>query len=175
MEKITLKKLLGHINQVLRHKFWVFICCCKFGIIWRGITHDLSKFSWAEFWPSVRYYQKGSSPIPRLHHEASEYRPWLHHRGRNDHHSEYWHRYTHGTFYALKMPFDCVLEQIADWIGSTRAYGREFDIDDEIQWLQSTSFYMMHEKTLELTLSILKGIRDNNLDLKQLKNDYNKT
>lgn len=169
--KITIPKIFGHITQVLIHKFWVFVYCCKFGIVWRGIKHDMSKFSYTEFWDSVRYYHRGSSPIPRLH-EHKKYRPWLHHKGRNDHHSEYWHRYSNGTVFALKMPFDCVLEQVADWLGSTRAYGRNFDFDEELQWLQETTFYTFHKDTLDLTMEIIKGLKSGNLDLKALRKAY---
>lgn len=57
----------GHLKTVLIHKYWVFIYCCKLGIPWQGITHDLSKFSWTEFSESVKYYQGGKkSPIPAV-------------------------------------------------------------------------------------------------------------
>lgn len=169
--KITLSKILGHTWQVLVHKFWVFWYCLKFGIIWRGLKHDLSKFSYKEFWPSVRYYHKGSSPIPRLH-EHGCYGPWLHHKGKNDHHSEYWHRYSHGSVFPLKMSFNAVLEQVADWLGSTKAYHRTFDIAEELEWLEQTTFYNMHKDTAWLTKEILKGLQNNNLDLKALRKQY---
>ena len=59
------EKILGHLKTVLTHKWYVFIYCCKLGIPWQGIKHDLSKFSWTEFSESVKYYQGGEkSPIP---------------------------------------------------------------------------------------------------------------
>lgn len=59
--------VIGHLKTILLHKFWVFVYCCKLGIPWQGITHDMSKFSWTEFSESVRYYQGGKeSPIPSI-------------------------------------------------------------------------------------------------------------
>ena len=41
---------LKHFNLVTRHRWVVFKLCCKAGIPWRGLVHDLSKFSPTEFW-----------------------------------------------------------------------------------------------------------------------------
>lgn len=52
-----------HFKKVCTHKRWVFYYCCKVGIPFQGLVHDLSKFSPTEFWESVKYYQGTSSPI----------------------------------------------------------------------------------------------------------------
>ena len=52
-----------HFKKVCTHKHWVFYYCCKVGIPFQGLVHDLSKFSPTEFWESVKYYQGTSSPI----------------------------------------------------------------------------------------------------------------
>ena len=54
---------LKHFNLVTRHRWVVFKLCCKAGIPWRGLVHDLSKFSPTEFWESVKYYNGSMSPI----------------------------------------------------------------------------------------------------------------
>jgi hypothetical protein len=172
--RITIKKVFGHTWQILKHKYYVLLACIWFGIWWRGLKHDLSKFSPVEFWPSVRYYEKGSSPIPRLH-EHHIYKPWLHHKAHNDHHSEYWHRYSSGNLYALKMSFNSVLEQLADWYGSSKAYGRELPtVEEEINWLKTNPFYTLHPETLQLIIDILHGWQNKNIDLKKLKKAYGK-
>jgi len=56
-------KFLGHLRTVLTHKWYVFKNCIKAGIIWQGVTHDLSKFSPTEFFESVKYFQGNRSPI----------------------------------------------------------------------------------------------------------------
>ena len=58
-----LKNILLHFKKICVHKHYVRKYCWKVGLYWRGITHDLSKFSPVEFWESVRYYQGNSSPI----------------------------------------------------------------------------------------------------------------
>jgi hypothetical protein len=73
------------------------------------------------------------------------------------------------------MSFNSVLEQLADWYGSSKAYGRELpDIEDEINWLKTNPFYMIHPETLQLIIDILHGLKDKNLNLKKLRKTYGK-
>ena len=44
-----LRKIVGHIKTVTKHKWLVFKLCCRAGIPWRGFMHDWSKFSPTEF------------------------------------------------------------------------------------------------------------------------------
>lgn len=62
-EKITIKNTIKHFNLITRHKWEVFKLCCRIGIPWRGVLHDLSKYSPTEFWESVKYYNGKKSPI----------------------------------------------------------------------------------------------------------------
>lgn len=79
-----------HFKKVCTHKHWVFYYCCKVGIPFQGLIHDLSKFSPTEFWESVKYYQGTSSPIDACKKENGWSAAWMHHKGRNKHHYEYW-------------------------------------------------------------------------------------
>ncbi len=90
MEKITLRKVIGHFKTIHTHRKWVRKYCFLAGIPWRGITHDLSKYSPTEFWESVRYWTGNGSPIDVCKKENGFSRGWLHHKGRNPHHYEYW-------------------------------------------------------------------------------------
>ncbi len=38
-------KLIRHLHNVNTHRFYVFILCCKVGIPFQGLMHDLSKYS----------------------------------------------------------------------------------------------------------------------------------
>ena len=59
-----IRNFFGHLHTVNKHRFKVFILCCKCGFIWRGLTHDLSKYSPVEFFEGVKYYAGGKkSPI----------------------------------------------------------------------------------------------------------------
>ena len=81
--------ILGHLKTILIHKWWVFYYCCKLGIPWQGIVHDLSKFSPTEFFESVKFYQGGkSSPIPAAKNGQGYSLARQHPKGRNEPHYE---------------------------------------------------------------------------------------
>ena len=135
MNKITLKNTLLHFKKICIHKFWVAYYCFKAGIPWQGIMHDMSKFSWVEFWESVRYYQGDRSPINACKEENGYSLAWQHHKGRNPHHYEYWtDKYDDGTV-ALEMPYKYAVELVCDWVGAGRAYfGKDFTYAKEWEW-----------------------------------------
>jgi len=78
-----------YLWQVLRHKWFVFLECCKLGVPWLGVTHDLSKFRPSEFFPYARYFRGGKSPNDEPHGIDFDY-AWLNHQKRNKHHWQYW-------------------------------------------------------------------------------------
>lgn len=129
------KRLKDHFLIVCRHKYWVGRYCFAAGLYWRGVKHDMSKFSPTEFWEGVKYYQGTSSPIDACKKENGWSRAWLHHRGRNDHHYEYWtDDYDHGGK-ALVMPKKPAFELICDYLGAGRAYmGKKFSYRAEYEW-----------------------------------------
>lgn len=131
-----IKNAIGHLKTILIHKYWVFRYSVQLGIPYRGLLHDLSKFSWVEFSESVKFYQGGkSSPIVAAKKEQGYSKAWQHHKGRNPHHYEYWtDKYDTSTI-ALKMPFKYVIEMIADYLGAGRAYqGKSFTLKGEYDW-----------------------------------------
>jgi hypothetical protein len=136
MGKITLKNTWLHFKKVCIHKYWVAKYCFKAGLYWQGIMHDMSKFSWIEFWESVRYYQGTSSPINACKADKGYSLAWQRHKGHNPHHYEYWtDRYDDGTV-AIEMPYKYEVELICDWIGAARAYlGKDFSYQKEYKWL----------------------------------------
>ena len=88
--KIKFKNVVKHFILITKHRWLVFKLCCKIGLFWRGFVHDLSKYSPTEFWESVRYYEGNCSPIVSRKQDKGYSEAWLHHKGRNKHHSEYW-------------------------------------------------------------------------------------
>ena len=132
---MMLKNCLKHFQKICTHKFWVGYYCFKAGIPWRGIKHDMSKFSPVEFWESVKYFQGTSSPIDACKKENGWSKAWQHHKGRNDHHYEYWQDdFDHGGK-PLIMPFECALEMVCDYLGAGRAYqGKDFTYAGEYAW-----------------------------------------
>ena len=134
----NMKALFSHIKTILIHKYWVLYYCCKLGIIWRGITHDLSKFHPKELFESVKYYKKGVSPITLCKKDKGYSIAWFHHRGHNDHHYEYWVDNLDNGGVAIKMSYDALLEMIADWLAAGKTYnGKSFTYKDEFIWWEN--------------------------------------
>ena len=85
-----IKNIVLHFNLITKHRHKVFKLCVKAGIPFRGLVHDLSKYSWTEFSESVKYYNGTCSPIINCKNDIGYSNAWLHHKGRNKHHYEYW-------------------------------------------------------------------------------------
>lgn len=134
-QRITIKNTFRHFNKICKHKWWVFYYCCKAGIPWRGIKHDMSKFSPTEFWESVRYYQGDRSPIDACKEDNGYSKAWLHHKGRNSHHYEYWQDNFDNGGQPLQMPYREAVEMLCDYLGAGRAYmGKNFTYQKEYNW-----------------------------------------
>ena len=115
-----LKKIFAHLSLVLRHKHRVFINCAKCGIPWRGFVHDFSKFTPTEFFESVKYYQGDRSPIGACRRATGMSNAWLHHKGRNKHHIEYW--LDPECEVTPLMPYKYAVECVCDKLAATRVY-----------------------------------------------------
>ena len=83
----------GHLKTVQRHRRLVRQYCFRLGLYWQGLTHDLSKFSPVEFWAGVKYFQGDRSPNDAQRRDNGYSASWMHHKGRNRHHFEYWTDY----------------------------------------------------------------------------------
>lgn len=132
--------IFKHFHKICTHKRWVFYYCRKAGIAWRGFWHDMSKFSPTEFWESVKYYQGTASPIDAAKKDKGWSKAWMHHKGRNRHHYEYWVDNHDNGGKPLIMPFDDALELLCDYLGAGRAYmGKNFSYTAEFQWWKTKS------------------------------------
>lgn len=122
--------LADHLRTVNTHRRLVRRYCWKLGLIWQGLTHDLSKYSPTEFCRSVKYYQGYRSPNDAERIANGVSLSWLHHKGRNRHHFEYWIDYclrSDGSVYigGCKMPKRYVAEMFCDRIAACRVYQKE--------------------------------------------------
>ena len=121
-------KWLAHLKTVLHHKRYVMQHCFRVGLYRQGILHDMSKFSPAEFFVGARYYQGNRSPNEAERSEKGYSSAWLHHKGRNKHHLEYWidyspvgdHRMT-----GMEMPVRYVVEMFCDRVAASKTYRKE--------------------------------------------------
>ena len=135
MNKLTLSKILGHWRTIRLHRKWARYYCFLAGIPWRGIKHDLSKYSPIEFFESACFYTGTSSPIEEAKKNQGYSRAWLHHRGHNPHHWAYWaDNFSEGlTIYP--MPKDDFVEMVCDFLAAGRAYkGNNFTYSSEYEW-----------------------------------------
>ncbi len=158
-----------------RHRREVRRNCFKVGLIWQGLTHDLSKFSFKEFIPGAKYWQGNRSPQAK-ERELYGYSPaWLHHKGRNKHHFEYWTDCDkYGNTIAVEMPPKYFAEMVCDRIAASKIYnGKNYTDDCPLQYfLARKDGIAMHPKTAELleyylTLLSQKGEKETFAQLKK--------
>ncbi len=116
---------IKHIQTVIRHRNLVMKYCFKVGIPFRGLVHDLSKFSPDELIPGIMHYEDGKrSPIERAREVEGYSTALMHHRGRNKHHFEYWYdinKNSH-TYVPVPMPLTYLKESFCDRIAASRIY-----------------------------------------------------
>lgn len=135
MNKIKIISAKNHLQTVLTHKKWVFYYCCKAGIPLQGLVHDLSEFSPTEFMESINYYTGTHSSIDECKKKNGVSYAWMHHKGRNPHHYEYWQDNFDKGGQPIKMPYKYAVELLCDYLGDGRAYQRErFTYKGEYEW-----------------------------------------
>lgn len=154
-----LNRFFGHLTTVVRHRHLVLIHCVKAGILWRGLCHDLSKFSPTEFFPGVRYYQGNRSPNEKERELYGYSLAWMHHKGRNRHHYEYWNDYNPHTkkIEAVRMPNVFLVEMFCDRVAASKIYrGKDYTDRDPLAYLnRSIDRIIMHPQTKEELQSLL--------------------
>ena len=111
-----------HLKTVGWHRRAVRKLCFKVGLIRQGLTHDLSKYSRAEFRPGVKYYQGFRSPQAREREVLGYSAAWLHHKGRNKHHFEYWMDFADGKKVYIEMPAKYFAEMVCDRVAACKIY-----------------------------------------------------
>lgn len=119
-----MKNLFGHLRTITHHRRLVRQGCFRVGLYWQGLTHDLSKFSPTEFWTGVRYYQGTRSPNAAEREINGYSMAWMHHKGRNKHHFEYWTDLSLKTraYAPVEMPARYLAEMVMDRIAACKTY-----------------------------------------------------
>ena len=118
---------LKHFATVFRHRREVIRNCARAGILWQGLRHDLSKYSPAEFWRSAHYFQGTRSPNVAERIETGCSLAWMHHKGRNRHHFEYWTDYDPNTHVIapVEMPRKYLIEMFCDRVAASKIYQKD--------------------------------------------------
>jgi len=152
-----------HFRTITKHKILVMKECFAVGLYWQGLTHDLSKYTWTEFHIGCQYYQGTRSPNNAEREAMGFSSAWLHHKGRNKHHYEYWLDYDvsgKSILAGMKMPTRYVVEMFLDRIAASKIYrGDEYqDRDPLVYFERSRDHYLMHPETMKLLDTLLKRL-----------------
>lgn len=117
---------LKHFLTVAKHRRLVFSHCRRAGIPLQGLLHDLSKYSFAEFIPGGKYYTGTKSPNEGERRDIGYSLAWMHHKGRNRHHFEYWTDYLPGQgLVPVPMPVKYTVEMFCDRVAASKVYMQE--------------------------------------------------
>jgi hypothetical protein len=155
----------NHLKTIHHHRSLVRKYCFRVGLYWQGLTHDLSKYSPTEFLVGAVYFQGNRSPNDAERADKGYSSAWLHHKGRNKHHLEYWIDYGVGGDHkmcGMKMPVRYVAEMICDRIAASRTYRKELyqDGDPYEYYDRSRDHYILHSQTREMLERYLKMLKD---------------
>lgn len=154
-------KVWQHFKTITHHKLLVMQGCFKIGLYRQGLLHDLSKYSPGEFWVGVKYYQGNRSPNNAEREAIGYSSAWLHHKGRNKHHYEYWIDYSTkeiaGGMAPAPMPEKYIAEMMMDRIAACKIYnGSRYTQKDPLNYyLQGKEVAPLHPKTKALLEKLL--------------------
>lgn len=164
-------KAVQHFCTITKHKILVMKGCFRVGLYRQGLLHDLSKYTWTEFRVGCKYYQGTRSPNNAEREDKGYSAAWLHHKGRNKHHYEYWIDYSiedgKVVMAGMKMPKKYIVEMVMDRIAASKVYkGSAYKDSDPLQYLlQSGSMeHLMHKDTLYLLEKLLRMLAEKGED-----------
>ena len=153
-----------HFKTITRHRLLVMVNCFRIGLIRQGLTHDLSKYSPTEFWTGAKYYQGIRSPNAAEREKKGYSAAWLHHKGRNRHHYEYWTDLNPATrrYEPVPMPRRYLAEMVMDRIAASKVYrGKQYTDGSPLEYfLMSQEGPLMHQQTERQLTMLLTMLRD---------------
>ena len=156
-------KFWQHFKTITRHRHLVMAGCFRIGLYRQGLCHDLSKYSPAEFRIGIRYYQGVRSPNSAERDEKGYSEAWMHHKGRNRHHYEYWTDLSRetGRYESVPMPRKYLAEMVMDRRAACIVYqGKNYSPASALEYfMKSRERVLMHpqtQKELEFLLTMLR-------------------
>ena len=157
-------KAWKHFKTITWHRWLVRQGCFKVGLYWQGLIHDLSKYSWTEFSVGAKYYQGNKSPNPVERSVKGYSEAWMHHKGRNRHHYEYWTDMSPETknYESVHMPRKYLVEMVMDRRGACKVYyGKDYKPGAELNYLEaSREKDLMNPQTVRELRYLLTMLRD---------------
>lgn len=139
--------------------------CFQVGLYKQGLLHDLSKYTWTEFRVGCKYYQGTRSPNNAERETIGYSSAWLHHKGRNKHHYEYWIDYSmedDKILAGMKMPTRYVVEMFIDRIAASKIYMGETYTDQAplAYFERGKGHYVIHKDSERLLEGMLRMLAD---------------
>ena len=157
-------KAWQHFKTITRHRILVMQGCFQVGLYRQGLTHDLSKYSPTEFLTGMRYYQGTRSPNAAEREDKGYSEAWMHHKGRNRHHYEYWTDMSLATreYEPVIMPRKYLAEMVMDRRAACIVYEKEkYTPGSPLAYLlRSREKDLMHPETRRQLEYILTMLRD---------------
>lgn len=172
---------IKHFIVITRHRHKVIEHCAKVGALRTGIFHDLSKYSPVEFFAGAKYFQGFKSPNSVQRELFGYSSAWLHHKGRNKHHYEYWYDLVKvdgkDEPMPIKMPLIYVKEMFCDRVAASKIYrGKKYENGHPLEYyyLERTN-ERLHPETAELLKSWLEMLKEKGEEVtfKHIKNMRN--
>lgn len=155
---------LGHFKTITKHRHLVIKHCIKCGIGMQGLRHDLSKYTPIEFLNGAKYYDGHRSPNELERADKGYSTAWLHHKGRNRHHFEYWVDYSPvlKKNAPVKMPINYVVEMFCDRVAASKIYqGENYTDQYPIMYFErGRNSRMIHEETSDLLEKLLRMLSE---------------
>ena len=160
----SMSKFFSHLKTITHHRHLVMLGCFRVGLYWQGLTHDLSKYAPSEFLTGVRYYQGNRSPNAAEREDKGYSEAWMHHKGRNRHHFEYWtdlNPKTH-AYEPVAMPDRYVAEMVMDRIAACKTYqGKDYTDGAPLAYLnRARESRFVHPETMKKLVFLLTMLRD---------------
>ena len=159
---------IKHFITITKHRHLVMKLCFKMGLYKQGLLHDLSKYSYTEFSNSAKYYVGTYSPTISERKEKGYSDIWMHHKGRNKHHYEYWFDFSNveKKYVPIKIPIQYVKEMICDRIAASKVYLKDkYTKSSALEYFNRTyDRHEMHPETSELLKSWLELVSEKGED-----------
>ena len=153
-----------HFCTITKHRMLVASGCFQIGLYWQGLAHDLSKYSPTEFRNGIKYYQGTRSPNNAEREDKGYSEAWMHHKGRNRHHFEYWTDISPVSrqYEPMPIPRKYLAEMIMDRRAACMTYqGKAYTDGSALAYLEkSLERTRMHPQTLKELTFLLTMLRD---------------
>ena len=155
-------RAINHFKTITTHKILVMEGCFKLGLYKQGLLHDLSKYMPTEFLIGAKYWQGTRSPNAAEREDKGYSDAWLHHKGRNKHHFEYYIDFSTTNkdkpMNPAPMPDKYIVEMFVDRIAACKVYrGKDYKVSDPLNYYKrGDTAQFLHPYTKKMIERLLK-------------------